>query len=228
MDAAGLSFGAEAAAYERGRPEWPEELLEALPLGPGAEVVDVGAGTGKLTRLLARRYARVVAVEPDGRLRELIPAGEAAAGSAEALPLADASVDGAFAAEAFHWFDHARAVPELARVLRPGGVLAVLLNRFDPAYDVLPADLATGSSPKPVDVAAVLAGAPFGELHTVEVGVRREQTREELLDFFASISPVTALPPAARADWLRRLAEALDRPTYPRAWTARLQWAARR
>ncbi len=112
-----------------------------------AAVLDLGAGTGKLTRVLARRYARVIAVEPldgmRGILERVVPDVEALAGSAEQIPLGDASVDAVFAAQAFHWFDHERAMPEIARVLRPGGVLALVWNgpdesRPEPAADRLP------------------------------------------------------------------------------------------
>ena len=98
-------------------------------------MLDLGAGTGKLTRVLARRYARVTAVEPldgmRGILERVVPDVEALPGSAEQIPLDDASVDAVFAAQAFHWFDHERAVPEIARVLRPGGILALVWNGPD-------------------------------------------------------------------------------------------------
>jgi SAM-dependent methyltransferase len=136
-DPRALSFGAAAEDYERGRPEWPERVAEVAGLPPSAHVVDLAAGTGKLTRLLAGRFGRVVAVEPDEALRALIPAGEPVAGTAEEIPLPDASVDGVFCAEAFHWFDAPRAVAEIARVLRPGGALVICFNA--PAGETEPA-----------------------------------------------------------------------------------------
>jgi SAM-dependent methyltransferase len=122
-----LSFGNAAADYERGRPGWPAEIAEVGGLPAGAHVLDLGAGTGKLTQVLARHFARVIAIEPDDAMRALI-AGEALAGSAEEIPVPDDSADGVFCAEAFHWFDWPVALREIARVLRPRGVLVLCFN----------------------------------------------------------------------------------------------------
>jgi ubiquinone/menaquinone biosynthesis C-methylase UbiE len=129
---AARAFGAIAEEYERGRPGWPADAIAALVERFGArEVLDLAAGTGKLTEVLSP-LADVVAVEPiDGMRRVLearLPRVRALAGTAEAIPLPDASVDAVFVAEAFHWFDLARAPAEVARVLRPGGGLALLWN----------------------------------------------------------------------------------------------------
>jgi SAM-dependent methyltransferase len=103
-----------------------------LPLDAGVSVLDLGAGTGKLTRVLAARYAEVVAVEPLLNMRKMlervVPGVTVLAGSAERIPRDDASVDAVFAAQAFHWFDKAVALPEIARVLRTGGVFAIVWN----------------------------------------------------------------------------------------------------
>jgi SAM-dependent methyltransferase len=133
------SFEAVAAAYERHRPEYPEEALrwavERLGLEPAARVLDIGAGTGKLTRGLVRLGFEVVAVEPGApmleQLRVAVPGAEALDGTAESIPLPDASVDGAFTGQAYHWFDREQAVPELHRVVRAGGGLALLWNWWD-------------------------------------------------------------------------------------------------
>jgi ubiquinone/menaquinone biosynthesis C-methylase UbiE len=126
------SFERAAEEYDRGRPAWPEAVLDAVPVEPGATVLDLGAGTGKLTETLARRFDRVVAVEPLAAMRAYlerrVPAAEALDGRAEAIPLPDASVDAVFAGQSFHWFATDAAVGEIARVLRPGGVLALLWN----------------------------------------------------------------------------------------------------
>ena len=127
-----LSFGNLAETYDRVRPPYSEALLdraqEVLQLDEESRVLDLGAGTGRVTRQLARRFEDIVAVEPDERMRALH--GEALAGSAEAIPLEDASVDAVFVGEAFHWFDAEAAIPEIARVLRPRGGLAILWTHW--------------------------------------------------------------------------------------------------
>ena len=225
------SFGQAALAYDRGRPDWPPKLLDALPLGADATVLDLGAGTGKLTRLLSARYAHAIAVEPDSRMRELISGADVLAGTAEEIPLPDASVDGVFAAEAFHWFDWPVAVAEIARVLRPGGVLALLWNRFDSADRVLPKDvLPASTSPtkhglvKTGEWVRAFDGSRFEPFRDVQVEAQREVSRQELLDFFASVSSVTALADEERRAALERIDAALPSPTYRRTWTATLFW----
>ena len=130
-----LSFDRVADEYERTRPTYPPELLDQLPLGRDAAVLDLGAGTGKLTRVLAERYRDVTAVEPLVNMRKMlervVPGVTALPGSAERIPLDDGSVDGVFAAQAFHWFDKPVALPEIARVLRAGGIFAVIWNQGD-------------------------------------------------------------------------------------------------
>ena len=130
-----LSFGNAAADYERGRPGWPAEIAEVSGLPAETHVLDLGAGTGKLTQVLARRFARVTAVEPDpsmlAQLRQVTDCYLALEGSAEAIPLADGSVGGIFCAEAFHWFDWPVALGEIARVLEPRGALVLCFNLPD-------------------------------------------------------------------------------------------------
>jgi SAM-dependent methyltransferase len=130
------SFGAAAAAYAEHRPGYALAAVRwALSPAPGPRVLDLGAGTGKLTAALAAAGAEVVTVEPDpamlAELRRGLPQVDARQGSAEAIPLADASVDAVLAGHALHWFDMAIAGPEIARVLAPGGVLAGLWNVVD-------------------------------------------------------------------------------------------------
>ncbi len=135
----GSSFGAAAAAYAEHRPGYAEAAvrwaLEPVQDRRPVRVADIGAGTGKLTETLGRLGADVTAVEPDpqmlAELRRTMPAVRSVPGRAEELPLPDASVDAVLAAQAMHWFDMDRALPEIARVLRPGGVLAGLWNVDD-------------------------------------------------------------------------------------------------
>jgi SAM-dependent methyltransferase len=132
-------FGSAAAVYEKARPSYPADavawLVERLELGPGRTVVDLAAGTGKLTRLLVPTGARVIAVEPvDGmraQLEAAVPGAEAIAGYAEQIPLADDSADGVTAAQAFHWFANDEALAEIARLLRPGRLLGLIWNMRD-------------------------------------------------------------------------------------------------
>jgi SAM-dependent methyltransferase len=129
------SFAGVAAAYERGRPEYPRAAIDWLLGSAPLEVLDVGAGTGKLTAGLLDAGHRVVAVEPLAEMREILATGSpralVLAGSAERLPLEDGSVDAVAVGAAFHWFDRDLALAEIARVLRPPGVLGLLGNGFD-------------------------------------------------------------------------------------------------
>jgi SAM-dependent methyltransferase len=135
----GSSFGAAAAAYAEHRPDYAETAVR-WALAPvwdrrPVRVADIGAGTGKLTAMLLRLGADVTAVEPDpqmlAELRRAMPAARSVPGSAEQIPLPDASVDAVLAGQAMHWFDMDRAMPEIARVLTPGGVFAGLWNVDD-------------------------------------------------------------------------------------------------
>lgn len=127
-----LSFGNVAETYQRVRPPYSGVLLdraqEALGLDASARVLDLAAGTGRLTRELETRFGDVVAIEPDERMRALH--GTAVAGSAEAISLGGESVDAVFVGEAFHWFDTAAAIGEIARVLRPRGGLAIVSTHW--------------------------------------------------------------------------------------------------
>ena len=129
------SFGGVADAYERSRPGYPEAAVAWLAGSTPGDVVDLGAGTGKLTRSLAALGHRVTAVEPLeemlAQLRANLPDVRTLTGGAEAIPLPDASADVVTCAQAFHWFDHGRALVEIARVLRPAGRLALVWNMRD-------------------------------------------------------------------------------------------------
>lgn len=129
------SFGAIAAVYRRGRPSYPPEALDWLLPAGSPRVLDLGAGTGKLTEQLAARGLDVVAVEPSEGMREefakALPDVEILAGAGQRIPVDDASVDTVLVAQAWHWVDPERAVPEVARVLCPGGRLGLIWNVRD-------------------------------------------------------------------------------------------------
>ena len=129
------SFGGVADAYERARPGYPDDAVSWLAGDEPCDVVDLGAGTGKLTRSLVGLGHRVTAVEPLeemlAQLRDAVPGATAVRGSAEQIPLSDGSADVVTCAQAFHWFDREVALSEIARVLRPGGRLALVWNTRD-------------------------------------------------------------------------------------------------
>jgi ubiquinone/menaquinone biosynthesis C-methylase UbiE len=130
------SFGSVAEAYERGRPSYPEAAVDLVTRGLGlsesSTVIDLAAGTGKLTRELVPRFERVIAVEPLAEMRDVlatqVPEAEVLEGQAEALPMADDSADAIVVAQAFHWFDGPRALAEAERVLSRAGGLGLLWN----------------------------------------------------------------------------------------------------
>ena len=234
------SFERAAAAYEVARPSYPETLLDLLPVAAGSTVLDLGAGTGKLTRVLARRYAHVIAVEPlDGMraiLESVVPEAESHAGAAESIPLRDASVDAVFAAQAFHWFANDDAIAEIARVLRPGGVFAVVWNESidpSPLPDVyrgrlkeLFADgrLAPGEDE---DRFATIARGPFGELQEGTVMHEQVQDRDSTLAFVSSVSMIARLPDEERAAAMAELRSLLPVGEYRFAIRATVRWAVR-
>jgi SAM-dependent methyltransferase len=130
-----LSFGSAAAAYERGRPSYPPEAIDWLLPPTARHVLDLGAGTGKLTVRLVERGLDVTAVDPIPEMLEVLssslPDTPALLGTAEEIPLPDDSVDAVLVAQAWHWFDPDRAAAEIARVLRPGGTLGLVWNSRD-------------------------------------------------------------------------------------------------
>lgn len=139
MTARARSFGAVADAYDRGRPGWPAAAIEWL-LGPEPlEVLDLGAGTGKLTAALLAAGHRVTALEPSAGMREVLaerlPAATVIDGKAEELPFGDRSFDAVVAGSAFHWFDREPTLDEIGRVLRPPGIFGLLGNRYDTSVD---------------------------------------------------------------------------------------------
>jgi len=235
------SFDLAAEEYERTRPDYPDAVLELVPVGAEATVLDLGAGTGKLTRVLARHYARVIAVEPlDGMraiLERVVPEAEALPGRAEQIPLPDSAVDGVFAGQAFHWFANDEAVAEIARVLRPGGALGVVWNAPDESratplpqafvdyLDQLRAAASTFGDPS---FATLVGRAPFGDVHEASVSHDHVLDRAGLLDNARSVSWIASLPEDEKARVLLRLGELLPEGRYSIPNLANILWAVRR
>lgn len=215
------SFGTEAARYDQARPSYPaaavDRVLAALVPAAGtqgerpARIVDIGAGTGKLTASLVDRASEVVAVEPDPQMLAVLtgrlPGVRALAGSAERIPLPDGSVDAVLAGQAFHWFSRPDADREFARVLRPGGVVGLLWNIpdrgvewVDELYRATRKPEFTGEEFDPLDP------AEFGPVEEAEVPSAHEVAGPDgLRDLMHSWSWVITRPRAERDAIDRRL-----------------------
>jgi SAM-dependent methyltransferase len=206
-----LAFGAVAETYHGVRPPYFATLLdraqEVLELPPTARVLDLGAGTGRLTRELVTRFASVLAVEPDEEMRKLLQVGTVIPGSAEAIPIDDASVDAVFVGEAFHWFDAGRAIAEIARVLRVHGGVAVISTHWwetDPALpgsvvDLLrePFNRTSEQRRPPWDDA--FQGSPFEPLRYERFEEEITVDVDRLLALYSTTSSIAALPSDERA-----------------------------
>jgi SAM-dependent methyltransferase len=242
------SFGGVAQAYERGRPRYEAHVIELLGEIAGPRIVDVGAGTGRLSAPLLQAGYDVVAIEPLDGMRAIlaghIGADRALDGRAEALPLDDASVDGAVCSDAWHWFDGPRAAEELARVVRPGGGIVVCVTH--PAW--------LGSEDAPdwfLDLAVVHHALPksdhpyltrgnlpsngfegnprFEPMEVRNVPFVHHTDREGIVAHWASMSFVATLPDEQRAKFLeeldamlaRRGVEQIDIPYRAELWITR-------
>lgn len=198
------SFGAVADSYERGRPGFPEAAVKWLIGRDAAQVLELGAGTGKFTDSLVAQGHHVVATEPDEAMLEVlrarVPDALAILAAAESLPVADRSQDIVVAAQCFHWFDHPKALPEIARVLKPGGVLAVVWNHRD---DRVPwvrrlGDL-IGTHDQLADPSDDLAASGLFEPPTsASFPNRQDIDRDIMVDLVLSRSNVSTLDEAAK------------------------------
>ena len=218
-------FGAAAVAYAEHRPDYAEAAVRwALEAAPGRRVLDLGAGTGKLTATLVELGAEVIAVEPDpamlSELRRVLPAVHALPGTAEAIPLTPASVDAVVAGNALHWFDMDVAGPEMARVLVPGGVLAGLWNVTDSRVDwvaglervsgdaaIGPRDTLTNWRADTQRAHLPSGGhvAQFGAPEQVEFPHRQRRTAESLIATLATRAGVLVMPEQERELTLGRI-----------------------
>jgi SAM-dependent methyltransferase len=235
------SFDRSAEAYEATRPSYPADVLDLVPVAAAATVLDLGAGTGKLTRLLVRRYAQVIAVEPlDGMraiLARVVPDARALPGRAEEIPLPDAAVDAVFAAQAFHWFAHDEAVAEIARVLRPGGTFCLVWNgpdddRPNPLPGPFLAYLGELRAERSVldedlSFAEVIGRGPFGEVHEASVPHDHVLDRDGLVANASSVSWIASRDEDEREAVLGRLASLLPGGTYAVPNLANVLWAVR-
>jgi SAM-dependent methyltransferase len=217
-------FAEVADVYERGRPDCPVEVAQAiaaeLAIPAGGPVLDLGAGTGKLTRALVQAGLDAIAVEPQAPMRAILAAavGERRirTGTAESIPLEDSSVYAVTVADAFHWFDQPRALREIRRVLRAAGGLAVVVSTPDLAgapwaHEL--GELIAGSRPPhphldgPPWHHAVRAAGGWSEPTERRVTSYRPARLELLLDWVASISWIVAMPARQRAEVLSRAEE---------------------
>lgn len=213
------SFGAVADVYERGRPGYPPEAARWLVPEGSARVVDLGAGTGKFTRTLLPLAAEVVAVEPDPGMRaqlvRSVPGVQVLEGSGEAIPLADGSADAVTVAQAWHWMDTERASAEVARVLRPGGVLGLVWNIRDERVPWVMELSRILSRPEAhvVEAQRPRIAAPFPAPEEHVVSWVHEQDRDAFIDLIASRSYVITMDPGDRAALLAEVDDLLDRTT---------------
>jgi SAM-dependent methyltransferase len=216
------AFELVAGLYERARPEYPPDatawMAEQLDLRPGRAVLDLGAGTGKLTRALVETGAHVIAVEPGqamlAELSRVLPDVEALAGGAEAIPLDDDSVDAITVGQAFHWFRHDEALPEMHRVLRSHGGVALIWNARDQEARVtwslseLLADFVPPDRAAPGSWSDQLRESDlFGPVEERRFRFTQDLDADAFADRILSISFVAAAPAEKRADLEMRLRE---------------------
>lgn len=225
-EAAARGFEAAVERYQRSRPGYPGDavsyLVHELGIAEGRDVLELGAGTGKFTELIAFTGARITATEPLAGMREALgkncPAVTVIDGTAEEIPALDASADAVVAAQAFHWFDGDRALPEIHRVLRPQGRLGLIWNARDEASDwserlTAIFDRLSGDGPRYRDMRwrhAFERTDLFGPLHHQVAYHVHEVTREAFVDRVLSVSYVAGAPVHERERVVVEVNELLD------------------
>jgi ubiquinone/menaquinone biosynthesis C-methylase UbiE len=247
-DAAARGFQSVAREYERARPDYPAEaidrLIQELEIGRAARVLDIGAGTGKLTRMLVPTGARLVALDPVDAMRRTlassVPGVPVVGGTAEALPFADEAFDGVVAAQAFHWFDGEAALEEVHRVLKPSGRLGLLWNLRDesePWVAKLTEIVDRYESGAPRERTgrwrqSFSATSSFGSLHQLRFRHEQRLDRDGLVERVSSMSFIAILPPDRHRqvlDEVRRLAGQFsdDRGELHLPYNTDLYWCAK-
>jgi SAM-dependent methyltransferase len=216
------AFVQVAGAYERARPGYPEDAVRWLAGDEPCDVVDLGAGTGKLTRALVALGHRVTAIEPLPEMLEHIaetaPGAFGVLGSAEVIPLPDDHADVVTCAQSFHWFDHAVALPEIARVLRPQGRLALVWNSRDdrdPWMARLSAILGNETVEEQDTVDVIDASGLFGPVEMASFAHVQVLDREGLLDLVLSRSYCAKLPATDREPILAAVGALYDETAAP-------------
>ena len=218
-----LSFGNVAETYHRVRPPYSQEALAraqaTLELDADAHVLDLAAGTGRLTRELARRFRHVTAVEPNDVMRASIDHADVRAGTAEAIPVEDAGVDAVFVGEAFHWFDTDAAIAEIARVLRPRGRLAIVSVHWwetepplpDAALELLSGPYRRFSDQRKPPWDGAFGATPFEPLRYERFNDAIVLAPDRLLELYSTTSSLAAIHADERADLFARVRPLLDR-----------------
>ncbi len=214
------SFGSIAERYDRYRPSTPPAVIDWLLPFAADHVVDLAAGTGATTKGRVRRVRAVTAIEPDPGMREVlvatVPRATVVAGTAEAIPLSDDSVDAVCVSSAWHWFDQPSAANEIARVLRDGGRLGVVGTGLDhdaPLIATVDATLAY-ESPTPRDSghdARLPDGTAFGDIETHSLKWTQKMVVEDLVQLFATYSRMIVLTEQRRSELLDRARQVLLR-----------------
>lgn len=236
-------------AYERGRPGYPEAVVDLADVAPTSTVLDLAAGTGKLTHQLASRFDRVIAVEPDAGMRRVLaekcPNTKSVSGSADRLPVAHNSIDAVFVAQAFHWFDNEATLAEFARVLRTGGTVVVawnvaagevapeiaaveeLLAPIWPEDFGFPLDMMRGDW-RPGSWQLPFARAMFSDIRTVRLANPQIVDRDDLVAFFGSMGWIANLPDQQRLPLLEAIRAMLASDSYSLPWETCVEWTQRR
>lgn len=210
-----LAFGGVADTYERARPGYPPEAVRWLTGVQSTRVVELGAGTGKLTAQLVRFGHEVIATDPSAsmlsRLREVVPTARPLQAAAEGIPVVTSGAGVVVAGQAYHWFDHAAALPEIARVLRPGGVLGLVWNYRDETVPwVRRLSAIMGIEPRPAGIDTIAESGLFAAVESKEFRSWQPIDRQGLLDLVRSRSRIITMPDAERDRLMEQVSALYD------------------